>query len=280
MSSFSKDSRSITWHQWHVEYPTERKTGLSSRAAFANASSPQGYQSTGLCACCKRYGLFSAARRFCISGSECSRRRFRGLNARATGQAISKPVRTSDLKQHSSNRRNLPHWYPDGTAVFVTWRLHGTLPRGKRPPDPSDGGAFQRWDRELDRACFGPACLKQPEVATSVQQIIHAAETERGLCKLHGFVVMPNHVHVLLTPHVDLWQVTKWIKGASARRANQILHRSRSPFWQAESFDHWARSGMEFEHILNYMEMNPVRAGLVSEPSQWRFSSWANPATG
>jgi len=91
---------------------------------------------------------------------------------------------------------------------------------------------------------------------------------------------MPNHVHALLTPHVDLWQVTKWIKGASVRRANQILHRSSAPFWQAESFDHWARSGMEFEHFLNYMEINPVRAGLVSEPSQWRFSSWANPATG
>src|SRR5579871_242784 len=188
MSSFSKDSRSITWHQWHVEYPTERKTGLSSRAAFANASSPHGYQSTGLCACCKRYGLFSAARRFCISGSECSRRRFRGLNARATSQAISKPVRTSDLKQHSSNmqsyRRNLPHWYPDGTAVFVTWRLYGTLPCGKRPPDPSDGGAFPKWDRELDRACFGPACLKQPEVATSGQQIIHAVETARSSCRI------------------------------------------------------------------------------------------------
>lgn len=88
---------------------------------------------------------------------------------------------------------------------------------------------------------------------------------------------MPNHVHVLLTPYRDLWQVTKWIKGASARRANLILNRSGSPFWQAESFDHWARSSVEFEHILKYIAMNPVRAGLVPEPSQWRFSSWANP---
>src|SRR5262245_57756774 len=41
----------------------ERKIGLFSDLAFANASSPQGYQSTGLFACCKRYGLFSPARR-------------------------------------------------------------------------------------------------------------------------------------------------------------------------------------------------------------------------
>src|SRR5205823_3735977 len=63
-SSFSNDSRSMTWHQWHVEYPIERKMGLFSRRAFSNASWPQGYQSTGLCACCRRYGLFSSSSRF------------------------------------------------------------------------------------------------------------------------------------------------------------------------------------------------------------------------
>src|ERR1700704_3751660 len=62
ISPLSKDSRSMTWHQWQVEYPTERKMGLSSRRAFSNASSAHGYQSTGLCACCCRYGLFSAIR--------------------------------------------------------------------------------------------------------------------------------------------------------------------------------------------------------------------------
>src|SRR5271157_1126573 len=55
----SNDSWAITWHQWQVEYPMERKTGLFSFLAFANASSPQGYQSTGLSACCSRYGLVS-----------------------------------------------------------------------------------------------------------------------------------------------------------------------------------------------------------------------------
>ena len=53
-SSFSKDSCSMTWHQWHVEYPIDRKIGLSSARARANASSPQGYQSTGLSLCWRR----------------------------------------------------------------------------------------------------------------------------------------------------------------------------------------------------------------------------------
>src|ERR1035441_10092333 len=57
--SSSKLSRSITWHQWQVLYPIERKIGLFSRHDFSNASSPHGYQSTGLCACWSRYGDFS-----------------------------------------------------------------------------------------------------------------------------------------------------------------------------------------------------------------------------
>src|SRR5215211_8834364 len=61
VSSSSKDSRSITWHQWHALYPTESRTGLSSSRALCNASSPQGYQSTGLSLCWSKYGLVSFA---------------------------------------------------------------------------------------------------------------------------------------------------------------------------------------------------------------------------
>src|SRR6188768_4170287 len=60
-SGFSKDSWAMTWHQWQVEYPIERKIGLFSSRAFANASSPHGSHSTGLSACWRRYGDFSAA---------------------------------------------------------------------------------------------------------------------------------------------------------------------------------------------------------------------------
>src|SRR5258705_11197921 len=59
----SNDSRSITWHQWQAEYPIDSRMGLSSALARSIASGPHGYQSTGLCACCSRYGLVSVARR-------------------------------------------------------------------------------------------------------------------------------------------------------------------------------------------------------------------------
>src|SRR3984957_13323264 len=60
----SNDSCAITWHQWQAAYPTESSTGTSRRRASANASSDHGHQSTGLSACCSRYGLVAVFSRF------------------------------------------------------------------------------------------------------------------------------------------------------------------------------------------------------------------------
>ncbi len=170
-------------------------------------------------------------------------------------------------------RRNLPHWYPVGAAVFVTWRLFGALPPQKSLESLKDRRAFTALDQSPDRAQSGPAWLQKPAVADLVSNVIEAADVERHLCVLHCFVVMPNHVHMLFTPHRSLREVTNWIKGVSARRANQVLGRTGTPFWQDESFDHWARSREEFEKIERYILENPVRAGLVREPAEWKFST-------
>ena len=167
-------------------------------------------------------------------------------------------------------RRNLPHWYPEGAAVFVTWRLFGSLPP---QGGVKDGRAFAALDRAMDRAQSGPAWLRQPAVADVVSKVIEAADADRHLCRLYSFVVMPNHVHLLITPYRPLRQVTNWIKGVSARRANQALNRTGERFWQDESFDHWARSVQEFEKIERYILENPIRAGLVCKAIDWKFSS-------
>src|SRR3954453_1031195 len=62
-SASSKHSCAMTWHQWHAEEPTLNRIGTLRSAAAANASGPQGYQSTGLSLCCRRYGLVSWASR-------------------------------------------------------------------------------------------------------------------------------------------------------------------------------------------------------------------------
>jgi len=98
-----------------------------------------------------------------------------------------------------------------------------------------------------------------------------------GHYALHAFAVMPNHVHVLVTPAIPLPRLTKSLKGFTAKRANAMLALTGRSFWQEESYDHLVRNEREFESIRNYIEGNPVRAGLVREAAEYRWSSagWA-----
>ena len=93
--------------------------------------------------------------------------------------------------------------------------------------------------------------------------------------ELHGYVVMANHIHVLLTPLVELSKITHSLKRFTAREANRILGLTGQPFWQDESYDHLVRRSDEFERILRYIENNPVKAGLASEPAGFPWSSAA-----
>lgn len=84
---------------------------------------------------------------------------------------------------------------------------------------------------------------------------------------------MANHVHVLLYPHKEASYGLQWIKGVTAREANQLLARTGKPFWQRESYDHWVRDSEQLERIVAYIERNPVKAGLSACVDQYPWSS-------
>ena len=65
----------------------------------------------------------------------------------------------------------------------------------------------------------------------------------------------------------------RWLKGRTARKANCILQRTGMPFWQEESFDHWIRNSRELQGLIDYVENNPVKAGLVDAKDHWPWSS-------
>jgi hypothetical protein len=77
----------------------------------------------------------------------------------------------------------------------------------------------------------------------------------------------------LLDPSVTLAQITRGLKGVTARQANEILGRTGKQFWQDETFDHWIRSGKQLERVHAYIERNPVTAGLARTPEEWPWSS-------
>ncbi len=137
----------------------------------------------------------------------------------------------------------------------------------------SDGEKFKRTEWILDRQQFGPVWLKNALIAQLVVESILKAADELQHYLLHSYSVMPNHVHLLITPQLSVRKITRAIKGITARGANEILGRVGRPFWQDESFDHWVRDEGQFWRLKRYIERNPVKARLVTRPEEWRWSS-------
>jgi REP element-mobilizing transposase RayT len=171
-------------------------------------------------------------------------------------------------------RRRLPHFHPHDAYLFLTWRLWGTLP-AKAPSlvFPTAGHAFVAQDRALDRHCTGPLWLENPRLADLVARAILMGEGERKFYELGAWVVMPNHVHLLILARVPVPVLMRWLKGSTARSANRILGQTGPPFWQDESWDHYLRNADQVNRTIAYIEGNPVSAGLVDVAECWRWSS-------
>ena len=173
--------------------------------------------------------------------------------------------------------RHLPHYHAIGRPIFLTWRLHGSLPPGRSfPAGTTSGEAFLAMDRLLDNARTGPLYLRQPEIANMVVAAIRYQEHALRHYRLHTYVVMANHVHLLITPHVEVSKLMHSLKLFTAREGNRMLNRTGQTFWQDESYDRLVRDDVEFGRITRYVEMNPVKVGLVKSPEEF-FWSGARP---
>jgi REP element-mobilizing transposase RayT len=173
------------------------------------------------------------------------------------------------------HRRRLPHFHPNDSYLFLTWRLWGSLPRGteKSAPHLTRGQAFAAADHSLDRLTSGPLCLKDRRIANLVSHAVLIGADERRFYDLCAWVVMPNHVHLLILPLVSVPMLMRWLKRSTARSANRILGRTGQPFWQDESFDHYLRAASRLDRTIAYIEQNPVSAGLVCSAEHWPSSS-------
>jgi REP element-mobilizing transposase RayT len=147
------------------------------------------------------------------------------------------------LKGKYEYRRRLPHYQKDGRAVFVTF------------------------------------CCSFDPLPESARDIVlrHCLHDQGAKAAIHALVVMPDHVHLLLTPLRDsdgnlysMVEILQAIKGSSAHSLNRALGRS-GPVWQEESFDHVLRSEESLAEKLEYIRQNPVRRGLVRRPEDYRW---------
>ena len=95
--------------------------------------------------------------------------------------------------------------------------------------------------------------------------------------RIYGYVVMPGHVHLLLSepPRAKLAEAIHYLKLSFAKR----LQGRRSPdhpgsFWQKRYYDRNVRNYREFVVKLRYLHRNPVKRGLVLSPEEWKWSSY------
>lgn len=93
-----------------------------------------------------------------------------------------------------------------------------------------------------------------------------------------SYCIMFNHVHLICTPliksldaYFGMTEILHSRKRHTAREANKILGR-RGAFWPDESYDHFIRDEAELERIINYVLYNPVKAHLVKEQTDWKWS--------
>lgn len=140
---------------------------------------------------------------------------------------------------------------------------------------------FKTVDDYLDRAASGADWLKQESVAEIVSSKFR--QYDKVYYDLLAYCVMPNHFHLLIdtdfqlsennigSNYTPLSKTMNYIKGGSAFQANQVLQR-KGRFWQPESYDHMVRNEKEFYNIVRYIANNPVKAKLVQNWYEWRFS--------
>ncbi len=192
----------------------------------------------------------------------------------------------------SIRHRKLPHWQQEQTCVFVTFRLYDSLPQHLRdvythekrmwllrrgwPEDMQETDLlsrlsvrekrqFQRYgssryQRALDKG-GGECHLIDP---TNRKMFTNSLHHHAGHAYLLGdYVVMPNHVHVLVQPlpGEDVQKRLGGVRRYTARLINRRLHRTGA-FWMPEPFDHLVRSRSYFRRYRQYIRLNPVRAGL------------------
>jgi len=175
------------------------------------------------------------------------------------------------------SRGYLPHFDSASLVQMITFRLADALPAHSLAtlqqtlPGGNEARRRRRIEAYLD-AGFGSCSLRDPRIARLIEDALVHFDGVRY--RLLGWVVMPNHVHVLaeLVAGHRLPDIVHSWKSFTAKEANRTLGRN-GHFWQEEYFDRYIRDETHLARALDYIHENPVKAGLVSRSEDWPFGS-------
>jgi REP element-mobilizing transposase RayT len=180
---------------------------------------------------------------------------------------------------HRHKRGYLPHYDSGVLTQFVTFRLADSLPTDIlkslqlkfRRKQITEVEYYRAIEHALDVGT-GENFLARPEIALLVSRAVVHFNGERY--ELIAWVVMPNHVHLLfrVLGRYTLSQVVHSIKSFTSSQANGLLGRN-GRFWSADYFDRFIRDRVHLSRVKQYIENNPVKAGLCDRPDEWPWSN-------
>ena len=210
------------------------------------------------------------------------------------------PTSGADRPREWYSRGYLPHCDYPGLLQTITYRLADSLPtevlawmeRDLLNVVPNQANTLRRkhLDTQLD-AGHGRCILRDPRAAECVVDTWRRFAGERY--DLIAWVVMPNHVHVLIRVYegmalgkiVQSWksytgrkiaQIERECRaGARRSRGNECragARRSQDRVWMREYWDRFIRDERHFSSAVNYIHDNPVRAGLIRRAEDWPWS--------
>jgi putative transposase len=180
--------------------------------------------------------------------------------------------------------QTLPHWVQPGASYFFTFRMADSVPQEllrdwtrlraawlEHHPQPwsaADAAEYdlrftERMEAWLD-AGHGSCALRDPEVRALVEAAVLKFDGVR--LDLDCVVIMPNHVHLLLSPREGeyVFKLIGGMKGFSARACHARLGGTGQAFWMEDSYNRIVRDFDELEAFRGYIRRNPVEAGLAS----------------
>jgi REP element-mobilizing transposase RayT len=169
------------------------------------------------------------------------------------------------------SRGYLPHFDSPEIVQFVTFRLGDSLPKAVAEALRHREGDVHRIERELDLG-LGACWLNRPEIAALVEAALLHFDGQRY--RMLAWCLMPNHVHAvveMMDGH-SLSDIVGGWKSFTAHKANEQLGRA-GRFWHADYFDRFMRNEEHLSQTIEYIEQNPVKAGLVGRASAWAWSS-------
>jgi putative transposase len=201
----------------------------------------------------------------------------------------------SNKSYNSYHHGHLKHFQPKGGTFFITFNIKTNLPKSFLESIEKEKERLSSSLKHIEKisernvifykklfafsdSYFDLLQCEQNYLTDSklAQIIVEQMMLHDNKCyNLHCYTIMPNHVHMLCRMLPDetgedytLSYIMSKIKGISAYLINKELQRTGT-FWQKNYYDHVVRNDIEFQNIIRYIVMNPVKANLVSDYKLW-----------